>query len=46
MMNDKNIDSQSESILLLRTQPFKAADDKNAAHDYNKENVVVCWCQR
>jgi len=30
-MNDKNIDSQSESILLKRAQEFKEPDNKTAA---------------
>ncbi len=35
-MNDKNIDSQSESILLYRAREFKAAD-KRALTD----NIVI-----
>ncbi len=37
-MNAKNIDSQSESILL--SWAFKATGDKTAACAYNKQNIV------
>lgn len=39
-MNDKNIYSQSESILLWRAGAFKATD-KTAAGTYNKQNNIV-----
>ncbi len=37
-MNTKNIDSQSESMLL--SWAFKATGDKTAACAYNKQNIV------
>ncbi len=43
-MNDKNTDTQLESILfLLYFQVFKRTDDKTA-RDYNKHNDIVHWC--
>ncbi len=48
-MNEKNIDNQSETILIERDQAFKAADDKTAAQAYNKITVsciVVFLCER
>ncbi len=41
MMN-KNIDSQSESILLKRVWVFKVAEDRTAVRSYNKNRSLSC----
>ncbi len=40
-MNNKDFDSQSESILLLRARAFKEAGNNTTA--YNKQNIIVHW---